>query len=59
MRRVIGRLTTLRVKQFMRERKPGLVSDGGNLFLQDGSTWSFDHERDGVRRYMGLGRRMP
>ena len=55
MRRVIGRLTTLRVKQLMRERKPGRVSDDGNLFLQDGSAWSFDYERDGVRRYMGLG----
>jgi hypothetical protein len=49
MRRVIGRLTTLRVKQLMRERKPDRVSDGGNLFLQDGSAWSFDYERDGVR----------
>jgi integrase len=55
MQRVIGRLTALRVKQLMRARQPGLVADGGNLFLVDGSNWQFIYERDGVRRYMGLG----
>jgi integrase len=53
--RTHARLTAARVKQLMRERKPGLVADGGNLYLQDGSSWLFKYERAGVRSFMGLG----
>jgi hypothetical protein len=54
--RTLARLTAARVKQLMRERKPGLVADGGNLYLQDGSSWLFKYERAGVRRPAALGR---
>jgi integrase len=53
--RAHARLTAAGVKQLMRERRPGLVADGGNLYLQGGSSWLFKYERAGVRRFMGLG----
>jgi integrase len=53
--RTHARLTALTLKRLLRERKPGLTADGGNLYLQDGSGWQLIYERDGVRRYMGLG----
>jgi integrase len=55
MRRTIERLTALRVKAAMKGGKPGLLADGGNLYLQDGTSWQFVYELDGRRRHMGLG----
>jgi integrase len=54
----IHKLTPSRVAAFARERKQGLHSDGGNLYLQiDGgsASWVFRFKRFGCTRYMGLG----
>jgi integrase len=39
----------------VRKREAGLIADGGNLFLVDGSNWQFIYERNGRRRFMGFG----
>lgn len=51
-----NKLTAIRVKK---ETKPGLYSDGGNLYLQVTSptakSWIFLYRKDGKLRYHGLG----
>jgi len=45
MRRIIGKLTALEFERLKRKRKPGLVSDGGQLYFKDGQS--------GIFRYLG------
>jgi integrase len=51
-----NRLSAARVSS---ERRPGLYSDGGNLWLRvapgGSKSWVFRYTRDGRRRHMGLG----
>lgn len=51
----VGKLTALAVQRAMRKRKPGLMNDGGGLYLKDGSSWIFRYARRGRRHDLGLG----
>jgi integrase len=50
-----GKLTALEVARAVKARKPGLLNDGGGLYLKNGSSWIFRYERAGKKRDHGLG----
>jgi integrase len=50
-----GKLLALTVARAVRERKPGLLNDGGGLYLKNGSSWIFRYGRGGKKRDHGLG----
>src|SRR5271166_119658 len=52
--RTMNKLTAIQVQQAQRTRPP-MLSDGGGLYLQRGSSWDFRFKRDGKERHMGLG----
>jgi hypothetical protein len=51
----IGKLTALQVQRALRAREPGLINDGGGLYLKDGGSWIFRFKRGGKTRDHGLG----
>jgi integrase len=51
----IGKLTALQVTRATRARTPGLINDGGGLYLKEGSSWVFRYARGRKRHDLGLG----
>ena len=57
--RAWNKLSSNFVRGVVRDRRKGRFSDGGHLYLQavnGGASWTFQFERNGRERSMGLGR---